>query len=66
MTTTTNTSKSNNAPAFELFTIEQKPADRAAAAKQGKVLAENATQRIWTKVGVAFVTKTGAAQRAHR
>jgi hypothetical protein len=55
--TTTNTAAQKNSPAFELFTIEEKPADKAAAAKQGKVLAENATQRIWTKVGVAFATK---------
>ena len=60
MTTTTSTAKPTNLPAFELFAIEEKPADRAAAAKQGKVLAENATERTWTKVGVAFATKTGS------
>ena len=60
-TTSSNTAtQPSNLPAFELFSIEEKPADRAAATAKAKVLAENAMERIWTKVGVAFNTKTGA------
>ncbi|MDP2343786.1 MAG: hypothetical protein Q8O67_22700 [Deltaproteobacteria bacterium] len=61
---TTTTSTRSNPPAFELFSIEEKPADRAAAAKKGKSLPENATERVWTRVGVAFPTKSGSGALA--
>ncbi len=62
MTTTTNTTaQKKNVPDYELFHVEEKPADRAKAAAQGKTLAENAVERVWHKAGVGFTTKSGNA-----
>jgi hypothetical protein len=62
MTTTTNTTaQKKNVPDYELFRVEEKPADRAKAAAQGKTLAENAMERVWHKAGVGFTTKSGNA-----
>ncbi len=54
MTTTT---AQKNVPAFELFYVEERPADRHLAAIMGKTLAENAVDQVWRKVGVAFTTQ---------
>jgi len=57
-TMTTTTTAQKNVPAFELFYVEERPADRHLAAIMGKTLAENAVDRIWRKVGVAFPTQS--------
>jgi hypothetical protein len=53
---TTATTQQKNVPAFELFYVEERPADRHLAAIMGKTLPENAVDKIWRKVGVAFTT----------
>jgi len=60
MTTTTaqKTTAPKNIPAFELFYVEERPADRHLAAIMGKSLAENAITPVWHKVGVAFITQS--------
>jgi len=58
MTTTTTTT---NRPSFELFYIEERPADRHLAAVMGKTVHENSVDRIWHKAGVAFNTPKGNA-----
>lgn len=57
----TTTTKKLNVPAYEVFLIEERAADPAMAAKKGRTLAENAVDRIWHKVGVAFETAKGNA-----
>lgn len=50
-------------PAFALYAVDEQPMSEAAKAKlraKGKHVAENAVERVWTKVGVAFPTKSGS------
>ena len=59
MNTANTQTSSNNRPAFEIFYVEERKADKHLAAIMGKTVAANESERIWHKVGVAFVTPKG-------
>ena len=59
MNTANTQTSSSNRPAFEIFYVEERKADQHLAAIMGKTVAANESERIWHKVGVAFVTPKG-------
>jgi hypothetical protein len=55
-TAATKPTTAKNVPAFEVFFVEERPADRELARIKGKTLSENAVDVTWHKCGVAFIS----------